>query len=1326
MIKIRNLTLTGVFAFGIFANSGSSIEFTFYSDTGDLLSTVDDQGGSIGTFAEERVRPGLPGLLRHEDRLTVEDPEWIESRSFIAYASDRAVTSSSAVAELFFDSYEGGAVLGLCNIDLKMAQGYLREENRSSVGGDGFIEFMVDRDVSFSVVGHLSTTMLDRDEVEAEILAEVTPSDWAIGGTFGEFIDYLFPEYLLYNEYHGDSSRRSRVRYTGSTEITQRIAYGPHSGGGLTYGVLKAGTKYRLRLAAIVRSNDPLKVSAEGEIWIQFGEPRGSFPPIVTKTSNEDGNSIIKNGGFESNDSSWEFDSGVDERDPSSAGNAISMLACPGIESKGAMVLWKPPYTEGAKLWQRDISLEPNTEYELRFAAYSYKGRGMWISLYQDGKPDVSYGIERQLFSLKDRWKTYRIAFKTGGSGQVIDDAVLCFGIDDPPALRYLELTYLDNIQIVPKGTPLPESDEEEEEPDSSEIPQLALGPNLIRNGDFSVGRENWITSVAGILDPIGGYFELFSGFGTDWLGLLVNAWDPDLLYYVSQSGISLKPNTDYRLVFMADATDWSPNPSIGDLSDMRVSVFKESAPGVNYGLDEHQVSLTGANMAIVQGMRVFTVEFTSSGFTEEVDDACLQFSFASGVPDHVLYLLDEVGLFEVTPVDSEPEPQEDLMPIGPNLVSNGGFEYGMSFWGYYQFPGHNGSSYPAGVYTGVDPHGRLTFKMDSSTARENMQLYQYGISLEPYCKYRLSFAARSRAGQDVRVNLTKHFSPYTNYGLRNVKVDLVDEEEDGLRLYTVDFETRGFSSRVVDARLWFSFSSEIVGDAFYEIDSVSLHKLGEKGETEPEPSDDEKNNIVEDGDFDIILGKWSFVVDGGGSARIRSPGYLGSSGYAHLYFDQYKMTNAQLFQYGLSLDPDTEYVLRFAAKSNTGNDMRVSLSKHTTPYTNYGLNRRHIDLSTGWKEFEIPFTTKGFGSSVSDARLYFWFADDVEPWDQYCIDNVCLLRADEIQEPDPEPEVKINFLGNGDFEENLSAWKFYTSGDGRSLWGDGGYDGSLGYARLEIDEKASNIQLWQEGVVLEPDTEYVLRFAAKSNSRRAVRVSLSKHTSPYTLYGLNRVRVDLSDEWTLHKVRFRTSGFNRAVSDGRLYFWLADDALAGDVYCIDDVCLAIVESQPSTGPKPDGENVLKNGEYEPDLANWYFYTSGSGRAEYSSSGYDGSSGYARVTVDSDADNVQLWQQGVPLDPYAEYELSFAAKCSSERNLKVSLSKHGSPYTGYGLNRELVELSTEWQMHKIRFTTTGFASFLNDARLFFWFADSARAGDVYSIDQVWLVKVPSD
>jgi hypothetical protein len=69
------------------------------------------------------------------------------------------------------------------------------------------------------------------------------------------------------------------------------------------------------------------------------------------------------------------------------------------------------------------------------------------------------------------------------------------------------------------------------------------------------------------------------------------------------------------------------------------------------------------------------------------------------------------------------------------------------------------------------------------------------------------------------------------------------------------------------------------------------------------------------------------------------------------------------------------------------------------------------------------------------------------------------------------------------------------------------------------------------------------------------------------------------------------------------------------------------------------------------------------------------------------------------------------------------LHGHTAPYENYGLTVNQVNLSTDWAIYTIDFTTSNFAGPVEDARLRMWFAPFAQAGDQYWIDAVSLVNM---
>ncbi len=250
--------------------------------------------------------------------------------------------------------------------------------------------------------------------------------------------------------------------------------------------------------------------------------------------------------------------------------------------------------------------------------------------------------------------------------------------------------------------------------------------------------------------------------------------------------------------------------------------------------------------------------------------------------------------------------------------------------------------------------------------------------------------------------------------------------------------------------------------------------------------------NLISNPGFENGAADWHHYTNGQGGFSAVAPGYEGAK--AALVEVKKQGTNVQLYQYGISLEPDTRYQLSFAAYSNTGRDLKVSLLKHVSPYTNYGLSSKKVNLGTGWSVHTISFTTRNLTAPVNDARLMLWLADTALPGDQFRIDSVVLQR---------------NLLTNPGFEAGPTAWRFYTNGQGSFRVVSPGH-GSANAGRVSITSKGNNTQLYQAGISLEPNTAYRLSFAAYSSTGRDLKVSVLKHVSPYTDYGISRRKVDL------------------------------------------------------------------------------------------------------------------------------------------------------------------------------------------------------------------------
>ncbi|VVB55280.1 Carbohydrate binding domain protein [uncultured archaeon] len=171
-----------------------------------------------------------------------------------------------------------------------------------------------------------------------------------------------------------------------------------------------------------------------------------------------------------------------------------------------------------------------------------------------------------------------------------------------------------------------------------------------------------------------------------------------------------------------------------------------------------------------------------------------------------------------------------------------------------------------------------------------------------------------------------------------------------------------------------------------------------------------ESVNIVLNPGFESGTTNWVFATNGAGRFLNDVPGPVSPhAGHINILTPG---TSVQLYQKGLVLEPKTLYRLSFKAYSNTGHDLSISLIKHGSPYTNYGLSNYVVNLGTTWKDYSIQFNTSGFSGTVNDARLMFWLAPYDAAGDQYYIDDVTLALVFP-PEPDTTPPNITLWYGN-------------------------------------------------------------------------------------------------------------------------------------------------------------------------------------------------------------------------------------------------------------------------------------------------------------------------
>jgi hypothetical protein len=175
-----------------------------------------------------------------------------------------------------------------------------------------------------------------------------------------------------------------------------------------------------------------------------------------------------------------------------------------------------------------------------------------------------------------------------------------------------------------------------------------------------------------------------------------------------------------------------------------------------------------------------------------------------------------------------------------------------------------------------------------------------------------------------------------------------------------------------------------------------------------------------------------------------------------------------------------------------------------------------------------------------------------------------------------PSPATEGNLLRNATFANGTASWFFFTNGEGSAGAVTPGYQAPAA-VRIAIDAPGTNVQFSQTGVPVEPATSYRLTFSARSLTGSDIEASLFKDAPPYPGYGLVTRRFDLTPEWKVFSTEFTSANIAAPATDGRLVFWLAPFAAAGDEYMLENVSLGRVASTPVTPVVPSDYALEQN-----------------------------------------------------------------------------------------------------------------------------------------------------
>ncbi|MCZ0704291.1 LPXTG-motif cell wall-anchored protein [Natronobacillus azotifigens] len=444
----------------------------------------------------------------------------------------------------------------------------------------------------------------------------------------------------------------------------------------------------------------------------------------------------------------------------------------------------------------------------------------------------------------------------------------------------------------------------------------------------------------------------------------------------------------------------------------------------------------------------------------------------------------------------------------------------------------------------------------------------------------------------------------------------------------------------------------------FYEKDEYPVHEKPESAGEVRAPLED--GNYVYNGDF-ASTDYWTFSKADGGNADFEvNNGALdvkiesgGTSEHA-----------VQVLQAPIHLEQGATYRASFSAKAEDERPVKVKIGGDgDAGWADYA-GKDPITISTEWDEYEFEFK---MGNST-DVKARYEFNMGQSDIDISFSD----VRLEKIADPDPADMIRGplptgNYIYNGTFDQGegrMGFWEFQTDETADATYYIGSAINERRFDALITDggNDVNSVQLTQSDFRLENGREYELTFDASAEAERDVQVAFT-NSDAEVVY---EETISLSTETKQHTVQFtmEAEGDNNSI----LQFNLGGNN--NDVY-IDNVFLERLPLGVEVG------NLLENGIFD-SLSGWRREAYNPAKATFSEE-----DGQAKVSITNigDADwNIQLFQTGVEIEQGETYEVSFDAKSTLDRPLRVQVQRNGEEddiWTGY--SDQTVTLTEELQ-----------------------------------------------
>ena len=330
----------------------------------------------------------------------------------------------------------------------------------------------------------------------------------------------------------------------------------------------------------------------------------------------------------------------------------------------------------------------------------------------------------------------------------------------------------IDDISVIKLsgGTDTPEKPEEPDEP-------VAVGTELIKNGDFADGETNWIKAVTAPGAAEVSFAEQKAVYQITSVGTL------DHHVQLKQSGLKLEQGANYKVNMKLKSTE---------SRTVKVALLD---PVNNYayygGID---IALNADRQKTIS--RIITVGEDKD--TADTIDFVISMGKIEGVETPVSTIeIDDISIIKVesgtqpdeeteepapdrpeNPDPDEPENPDEPVAVGTELIKNGDFADGETNWiKAVTAPGAAEVSFA---------EQKAVYQITSvGTLDHHVQLKQSGLKLEQGANYKVNMKLKSTESRTVKVALLDPVNNYAYYGGIDIALN-ADRQKTISRIITV------------------------------------------------------------------------------------------------------------------------------------------------------------------------------------------------------------------------------------------------------------------------------------------------------------------------------------------------------------------------------------------------------------------------------------------------------------------------------------------------------------------------------------------------------------